>query len=73
MPKYRCYGTIVGSKYLGVVEADNPEEAERNAWELDSTYISLCHQCAPECEDAAVTEVSVEEMDEDEEEITNAR
>jgi len=62
--KYNLIGTVVGSKYLGTVEAESPEEAKEMARNLDSCSISLCHQCSCECEDAEVTEIIVE-LDED--------
>jgi hypothetical protein len=60
MKKYYCYATVTGSKYLGIVEANNEKEAEKKAWELDELYVSLCHQCAGECEDAEITKILVE-------------
>lgn len=58
MPKFKAYGQVVGSKYLGEVEADTEEEAKRKAWSL--AHVSLCHQCSDECEDPEVEEIAVE-------------
>lgn len=66
MPKYRVYGTVTGSKYLGRVEADNEAQAKEKGENLDTCYIGLCHQCDDECEDPEVTAVHVELVDEDE-------
>lgn len=67
MPKYHCYAEVTGSKYLGVVEAESESEAIENALELGSSYVSLCHECTRECEDPAVTNVSVEKVEEEDE------
>lgn len=71
MPKYRAYGVVSGSKYLGIVEAPDKDEAELKALESEEAFVSLCHQCSSECEDAEVTEVNlilVEDGEEVEEE-----
>ena len=64
MPRYRCVGTVTGSKYLGVVEAPDPESAKAKALDLEG-HVSFCHQCSDECEDAEVTDVSVELVEDD--------
>lgn len=61
MPKYKCYGKVVGSKYLGEVVADSVDEAKRAATHLPSVEVSLCHQCDDECGDPEVQEITVEE------------
>lgn len=58
MAKYSVTGKVVGSKYLGEVEADSLEQAFEKAEKLDF-YVSLCHQCDDQCEDAEVTEWNV--------------
>lgn len=63
MKKYHCYGTVIGSKYLGEVEAENIEEAMTKAWELEEAWISFCHQCSRECEDPMVSSIHVESDD----------
>ena len=56
--KWEVTGVVSGGKYLGTVEADTEEEAKKKAEELD-TFVSLCHQCADECEDPEITEFIV--------------
>jgi hypothetical protein len=63
MPKYRVYGTVVGGKYLGEVEADNEKEAIEKGLNLDTCWVSLCHQCSSECEDGEIHDVHVELVD----------
>ena len=58
--KWYAYGVVAGGKYLGEVEAETKEEALKAAWNLDSLGVSLCHQCASECEDPEVGEINVE-------------
>jgi hypothetical protein len=58
--KYHAYAIVTGSKYLGEFEADSPEEAEKMAATSDAGYISLCHKCSHQCEDAEVTHITVE-------------
>lgn len=60
MPKYRVYGTVTGTKYLGVVEADTMQEAEDKAVLSSSCYVSLCHQCCRECDDPEIHDVTAE-------------
>jgi hypothetical protein len=60
---WRVSASVRGSKYCGEVEAKTREEALDLAWEMDSG-ISLCHQCASECEDAEIDEFFVERADE---------
>lgn len=60
MPTFQCYGQVVGSKYLGEVEAATKEEAEEKALELDNCSVTFCHNCESECEDAEVKDVVVE-------------
>jgi ferredoxin len=61
--KYNVWGHVVGTKYLGTVEASNEDEAAEKGVELDTTYISLCHQCSRECSDGMIDDVSVEEVE----------
>ena len=58
--KFRVYGTVVGSKYLGIFEAESKEEAEEKA--LDTSSVSLCHQCSEECEDPEISKTHAEEI-----------
>lgn len=55
------HGTVVGSKYLGEVDADRPEEAIQKAWSL--AHVSLCHQCASECEDPEIAKIVAQPED----------
>lgn len=52
--KWSVTGVVVGSKYLGVFEAETKEEAEQMALESEKAYCSLCHQCTDECEDPEI-------------------
>lgn len=59
MKKYNVYAIVTGSKYLGQVEADSPEEAEEKGYGLPTASIGFCHQCDSECEDPTITEITV--------------
>jgi hypothetical protein len=59
MPKYRGYGMVEGSKYLGVVEAKDELEALKKF--RKGASVTLCHACADECEDGEVTEIQIVE------------
>ncbi|XUM19802.1 hypothetical protein ACRAVF_19240 [Bradyrhizobium oligotrophicum S58] len=59
MAKFCVYGSIVGTKYLGVFEAATKEEAEEKALH-DAEGPSLCHQCSDECEDPEIESVTAE-------------
>ncbi len=61
MPKYRVYGKITASKYLGEYEADSADEAEEMAIDEHGS-ITLCHQCSGECADPEIHECDVEEI-----------
>jgi hypothetical protein len=63
MPKYGVYGLVTGSKFLGVVEADTPEEAEEKGFDLEGCYCSVCNQCSDQIDDPQISEVQVEEID----------
>lgn len=65
MPKYCVSATVIGGKYIGVVEADSPMEAEEKGWELDRCDVSFCYQCVNECGDAEIRELHVELIEED--------
>ena len=58
--KYNVYGRVVGSKYLGSVEAFSLEEAQELADNLPS-HISLCHQCSSQIEDPEISKTTIEE------------
>lgn len=60
LKKWYVTATVVGSKYLGIVEAETENEAKEIAMELENYgNISLCNYCSDECEDGETTEVSV--------------
>lgn len=63
--KYHVWAKVVGSKYLGEVEADSEEEAIEKGRELDECGIFLCYQCSSECEDAEMEEITVDELNEE--------
>lgn len=63
--KYHIYAKVVGSKYLGEVEANSEKEAIQKGWDLDEACVSLCHQCSSECEDAEIEEITVDELNEE--------
>lgn len=60
MPKFRVYGSVVASKYLGIFEADTKEQAEEMA--IKQASVSVCHQCSNECTDPEIDEVTAEEV-----------
>lgn len=61
--KYEVMGQVSGGKFMGTYEASSKEEAEKMALDKEG-YVSLCHQCASECEDAQIDEVFVTEVEE---------
>lgn len=63
MKKYLVYGHVVGTKYIGTVEAGNKTEAfeKANKTLVDNMYISLCQACSPQVSDLEVTTIEVEE------------
>ena len=60
MPKFRVYGTVTASCYLGEVEADSAEAAVEIALESDAAQITVCHACADQISDPEVTEATAE-------------
>jgi len=68
MPKFGVYGLWTASKYLGVVEAESAEEAERMVLDgaalIDESYVSLCHQCAGELDIGDMYKVAVTPVEE---------
>lgn len=60
MTKYRVYGVVSGSKYLGEFDAETEEQALEMASHSDECYVTLCHYCHSECEDAEITEMVAE-------------
>ncbi|MHA6530211.1 hypothetical protein [Paenibacillus sp. BAC0078] len=65
MPKFRIYGRVIATKYIGEFEAESKEQAEEMAWKSDEAYVSLCHQCSGEAEDPEIHELEIEEVGEE--------
>lgn len=63
VPKFRVYGNIRSSKYIGEYEADTKEQAEEMAWE--DAHVSVCHQCSREVEDPDIDDLVVEEVEDE--------
>ncbi|MCP1134367.1 hypothetical protein NKT34_13765 [Paenibacillus polysaccharolyticus] len=61
MAKYRVYGVVTATKYIGEFEADTKAEAEKMAWESDEAGVSVCWHCSKEVEDPEIHEIVVEE------------
>lgn len=61
--KYALYGKVVGSKYLGEVEADSVEEAIEKGYALDTCHVSVCHQCSHDIEDPVIDDITAEPME----------
>ena len=59
--EYNVYAQVGGGKFIGTFEAKSKEDAIKQASESNESHISLCHQCARECEDAEITEFIAEE------------
>ena len=55
--QYALYAKVSGTKYLGEVEADSMEDAINKGYELDSCYVSVCHQCSGEISDPEIDEI----------------
>lgn len=61
MPRFRVNGTVVGGKYLGEYEAATKEEAIEMAMNEEG-YVSFCHQCCEQCENAEIESADAEEI-----------
>lgn len=64
MKKFRVFGVVTGTKYLGEFEAETKEQAEEMALNSGANYVSQCHQCTEEfelndicCHDASAEEI----------------
>lgn len=66
MAKYQVNGHVRGGKYLGVFEADTKEAAVALALESQAAWVSMCHQCASECEDPQIMDADAELVDQEE-------
>ena len=60
--RYRVWGKVVGTKYLGVFDAASKQEAEDLALESNEAHVALCWKCSGECDDAEIVEASAEEV-----------
>lgn len=61
MAKYRCYGKVVATKWLGTVEADSYVEALKLAMDKpEAGHVSVCHKCANEIDGPTIDEVFIE-------------
>lgn len=65
MAKFRVYGVIRATKYIGEFEAESKEQAEQMAWDSDEGYVSVCHQCSREVEDPEIERMEVEQVREE--------
>ena len=63
MAKYRIYGTVTASTYLGEVEANSTEEAEQKAYEELDCSVSVCYHCAKDVVDPEITAVVANEVE----------
>jgi hypothetical protein len=59
---YTCYAKVVATKWLGEVEAESAIEALKLANDLDTCYVSVCHQCSEQVDSPEIDEVFVEEQ-----------
>lgn len=60
MTRYRVYAKIIGTKFLGEVDAPSPDVA--CAKMEGDAYVNLCHQCSHEIDDAQCDEMFAEEI-----------
>lgn len=65
MKKYHVFGVVEATKYLGVVEAEDAEQAKELGLELDSCCVSVCHQCSRDVEDPEIHTVMVNEANDE--------
>lgn len=65
LTKWTVTGAIHAGKYIGTVEAETKEEAEKLGWNLPGCGVSLCHQCANECEDPEIVELVIDPAQEE--------
>lgn len=67
LKRWRVYGIVTGSKFLGEYEAETADQAEDMALRENGS-VHLCHQCDAECDDAQIYEVEVVEVEQNGEE-----
>lgn len=63
MPRYRVWGKIVATKYLGEFEAETEAAAEELALESDAAHVTICHHCSDEIEEPEIMGCDAEEME----------
>jgi len=61
--KWNVTGTVTGSKYLGVFEAETKEEAEALALESESALVAICNYCNSECSDPSIESAVAAEIE----------
>lgn len=57
--KYQVGGAVSASTYIGVFEANSPEEAIERAY--DAASVSVCHQCAAKIDDPEIAHLWAED------------
>ena len=62
MKKWNVTGTVTGSKYLGIFEAETKEEAEALALESAAAVVSICNYCDSECSDPSIESATAAEI-----------
>jgi hypothetical protein len=60
MPKYRVYGKVIGTKYLGTFEADNEQEAIEKGLDSDDVSITLYHSYEDQVDGLEVEDARVD-------------
>jgi ribose 5-phosphate isomerase len=60
--RWRAWGTVQGTKYIGIVAGQTEAQAIDAALNHENREVSLCHQCSSECEDPEINRVGVEEL-----------
>jgi hypothetical protein len=63
MPKYRVYGKVVGTKYLGTFEVSTHEVAINRGLTSQRAVIRLCHHCAHQVDDLEVEDAFAEPVE----------
>ena len=63
MAKWSITASVVGSKYVGEVEADTQEEAIEKGWKHPNAYCSVCHACSDDIEDPELQELFAEKRE----------
>lgn len=61
MPRFRVYGIVSGTKFLGEVEANDAEAAKEQL--ADEAWVNICHHCSHEIDDPQIVELQAEEVE----------